>query len=87
MQTVIIFVSDPLLSYIKLQRYEIPNFQTIFFASNEVSTCSGSCREILQLCDLCKWGLGGFESHYNPSIFKECLQKNRSPENFQFCNF
>ena len=29
-----------------------------FFASNEVSTCSGCCCGILQLCDVCKGGWG-----------------------------
>ena len=54
------------------------------FASNEVWTSSGCCCEILQLCDVCKWGLGEFEHHYNPSIFKDYLQKNHSPEKFHF---
>ena len=52
-------------------------------ASNEVSICSRCCCGILQLCDECKCSLGGVERHYNPSIFKKCLQKNRSPEKFQ----
>ena len=55
-------------------------FKQLFFASNELSTCSRCCRKILQQCDVCKWGLGGFERHYNQSIFKKCLHKNRSPE-------
>ena len=29
------------------------------FASNKVSTCSGCCCGILQLCNVCKGGLGG----------------------------
>ena len=65
---------------------KMTTLSNIFFASNEVSTCSGRCRKILKLCDMCKWGLVDFERHYNPSIFKEYLQKNRSPEKFQFCN-
>ena len=36
---------------------KLPNFQ--FFASNEVSTCSGCCYGILQLCDVYKGSLGG----------------------------
>ena len=28
-------------------------------ASNKVSLCSGCCSGILQLCDVCKGGLGG----------------------------
>ena len=58
-----------------------------FFTSTEVSTCSGCCCGILHLCVVCKWGLGRVERHYNPSIFKEYLQINRSPEKFQFCKF
>ena len=58
-----------------------------FFASNEVSTCSGCCCGILHLCDVCKGGLRGVERHYNPSVFKKCVHKNRSHEKFQFCNF
>ena len=57
-----------------------------FFASIEVSTCSG-CYGISQLCDVCKVGLGKVERHSYPSIFKKCLQKNLSPEKFDFCNF
>ena len=30
-----------------------------FVVSNEVSTCSGCCCRVLQLCDVCKFGLGG----------------------------
>ena len=39
-------------------------------------------------CAKCvKGGLGGVDRHYYPSVFKMCLQKDRSPEKFQFCNF
>ena len=53
-------------------------------ASNEVSKCSGCCCGIQQLCDMCKGGSGAVERHYHPSIFIKYLQKNRSPEKFQF---
>ena len=56
-------------------------------ASKEVSTCTGYCCGNLQLCDVRKGGLVEIERHYNPSILKKCLQKNRSPEKFKICNF
>ena len=38
---------------------KLPNFQKLFFSSNEVlSACSGWCCGILQLCNVCKRGLG-----------------------------
>ena len=65
---------------------KMTKLSNIFFAFNEVSTCRGRCREILQLCDVCNRGSEEFQCNYNPSIHKEweCLQKNRSPEKFNF---
>ena len=37
-------------------------------ASNEVSACNGCCYELLQLCDVCKGGLGGWATLQSISI-------------------
>ena len=66
---------------------KITEFKNKIFGSNEVWTFSRFCCGISQLCDVCKGAFRGFEWHYNPSIFKKCLQKYSSPEKFHFCNF
>ena len=50
-------------------------------ASNEVSTCSGCCCWILQLCDVCKGGLGGLNGttihHYLRNVCRKIALVNR----------
>ena len=41
----------------------------------------------LYTCATCVKGFKGLERHYNPSLFKKCLQKNRFHEKFEFFNF
>ena len=62
-------------------------FEKKFFASNEVSTCSGCCCEILQVCDVCKGGLRGLNGTTTHQYLGNMEQKNRSPEKFQIYIF
>ena len=54
---------------------------------NEVSTCSGCCCGILQLCDVCEGGLGGLNGTTIQEFLRNVEEKNRSPEKFKFHNF